>query len=81
MILKLLLNTLMTWTIFIKIINNAIQKPPGKTLTIFDDMIPDMLSNKKLNSVVTELFIRGTKLNASLVFTVQSWFAVKTKLD
>ena len=57
------------------------KKNPGKTLTTFDDMITDMLSNKKLNSVVTELFIRGRKLNVSLVFIIQSCFAVKTKLD
>ena len=35
-----------------------------------------MLSNKKLNPVVTELFIRGRKLNISLVFITQSYFAV-----
>ena len=34
----------------------------------FDDMIAGMLSNKKLNKIVTELFIRGRKLNISLVF-------------
>ena len=39
-----------------------------KILTIFDDIIADMLSNKKLNPVVTELFIRDRKLNISLVF-------------
>ena len=39
-----------------------------KILTTFDDIIADMLSNKKLNPVVTELFIRGRKLNISLVF-------------
>ena len=33
-----------------------------------------MIHNKKLNSVVTELFIRGTKLNISLVFITQSYF-------
>ena len=37
-----------------------------KILIVFDDMIADMLSNKKLNPVVTELFIRGRKLNISL---------------
>ena len=36
----------------------------------------DMLSNKKLNPVVTELFIRGSKLNISLVFITQYYFAV-----
>ena len=39
-----------------------------KILVIFDDMIADMLSNKKLNPVVTQLFIRDWKLNISLVF-------------
>ena len=39
-------------------------------------MIADMLSNKKLNPVVTELFIRGRKLNISLVLITQSYFAV-----
>ena len=47
-----------------------------KILTVFDDMIADILSNKKLNPVVTELFIRGRKLNISLVFITQSYFAV-----
>ena len=37
-----------------------------KILIAFDDMIVDMLSNKKLNPIVTELFIRGRKLNNSL---------------
>ena len=39
-----------------------------KILIFFDDMISDIINNKKLNSVVTELFIRGRKLNISLVF-------------
>ena len=40
-----------------------------KILIVFDDMIADMINNKNLNSVVTELFIRGRKLNASLVLS------------
>ena len=40
----------------------------NKILIVFDDMIADMIPNKKLNSIVTELFIRGTKLNISLCF-------------
>ena len=49
-----------------------------KILIVFDDMIADMLSNKKLNPILTELFIRGRKLtfNISLVFITQSHFAV-----
>ena len=45
-----------------------------KVLIVFDNMIADMIHNKKLNSIVTELFIRGTKLNISLVFITQSYF-------
>ena len=39
-----------------------------KILIVFDDMIADIIKNKKLNSIVTELFIRGRKLNISLAF-------------
>ena len=39
-------------------------------------MTADMPCNKKLNTVVTELFIRGRKLNISLVFITYSYFAV-----
>ena len=38
----------------------------NKILIVFDDMIADMIHNKKLNSIVAELFIRGRKLNISL---------------
>ena len=48
----------------------------NKILIVFDDMIADMIHNKKLNSIVTELFIRGRKLNISLVFITQSYFKV-----
>ena len=50
-----------------------------KILIVFDDMIANMLNNKKLNPIVTELFIRGRKLNISLVFITQSYFAVPKK--
>ena len=45
----------------------------NKVLIVFD-MIADMINNKKVNSIVTELFIRGRKLNISLVFISQSYF-------
>ena len=45
-------------------------------LIVFDDMIADMIQNKKLNSVVTEFFIRGRKINISLAFISQSYFKV-----
>ena len=48
----------------------------NKILIVFDDMITDMIHNKKVNSVVTELFIRGRKLIISLVFITQSYFKV-----
>ena len=47
-----------------------------KILIVFNDMIADMIHNKKLNSIVTELFIRGRKINISLVFITQSYFKV-----
>ena len=47
-----------------------------KILVVFDCMTSDMLSNKKLNPIVTELFIRVRKLNISLVFIPKSYFAV-----
>ena len=47
-----------------------------KMLIIFDDMFADMLRNEKINPIVTELFIRGRKLNISLVFITQLYFAV-----
>ena len=45
-------------------------------MIVFDDMIVDMLGNKRLDAIVTELFIRDRKLNISLVFITQCYFAV-----
>ena len=39
-----------------------------KVLIVFDDMVADMINNKKLNSIVTELFNRGRKFNIPIVF-------------
>ena len=47
-----------------------------ETLIVFDDVITDMINNKKLNPVVTELFIRGKRLNISVVFITQSYLKV-----
>ena len=52
-------------------IKNTRQYNPNKkrkTLIVFHNVIADMLSNKKLNPIGTELFIRGKKLNISLAF-------------
>ena len=50
-------------------------KKKRKLLIVFDDVIADMLSNKKLNPMVTELFVRGRKLNIFLAFITQSCFS------
>ena len=47
-----------------------------KVLIVFDDTIADMINNKRLNLIVTELFIRVRKLNISIVFVTQSYFKV-----
>ena len=47
-----------------------------KVLIVFYGMIADMINDKRLNTVVTELFIGGRKLNISIVFITQSYFKV-----
>ena len=59
-----------------KNINEYNPDKENKILILFDDMISDMIHNKKLNSIVTQLFIRSRKLNISLVFITQSYFKV-----
>ena len=51
---------------------NPIRK--RRVLIVFDYMIADMESNKKLSHIVTELFLRRRKLNILLVFILQSYF-------
>ena len=70
MIQKLLFNTQMIWMIFTRILKNTTQIKNEKK-NLFDDTIAEMLSNKKHNPIVTELFIRGRKLNISLTFITQ----------
>ena len=48
----------------------------SKVLIVFDDMIANIINNKKLNPIVTELFIRGRKRNSSIAFITQSYFKV-----
>ena len=59
-----------------KNIDNCNPDKENKILIVFDDMIADMIKNKELNSIVTELFIRGRKLNISFAFITQSYFKV-----
>ena len=47
-----------------------------KILIVSDDMIADIINNKKVNSIATKLFIRGRKLSVYLVFITQSYFKV-----
>ena len=76
MIQKLLLNIQMICMMFIKILKKYNLARKLKTLIVFDDMIADIINNEKLNPVVTELFIRGKKINISIVFITQSYFKV-----
>ena len=57
-------------------IDNYNPDKENKILIVFDDMIGDMINNKKLNSIVAELFIRGRKLSISLIFITQSYFKI-----
>ena len=72
MILKLLLITQIICKMFIRILKNTILERNIKVLIVFDD--------KKLNPVVTESFIRGRKLNISIVFIIQSYFKVPKQI-
>ena len=47
-----------------------------KILIVFNDLIADIMTNKKSQSIIKELFIRYRKLNISLVFVTQSYFSV-----
>ena len=60
---------------FYKYIEECNSNKKSKLLIVFDDMIADMLNNKR-NLVVTESFIRGRKLYISLVFVAKWYFAV-----
>ena len=51
-----------------------------KLLTVFDDKTADMLSNKKVNLIVTELFSRRRKLIISLVFITQPYLTVSKNI-
>ena len=62
---------------------NIEEYPPDRecnVLLVFDDMIADIISNKKLNQKVTQLFIRGRKLNISTAFFSKSIKRCYTKL-
>ena len=60
----------------LKNIDDCNPRKKCKVLIVFDDMTADVINNNKLNPIVTELFIRGRKLNISIVFITQSYFKV-----
>ena len=57
-------------------INNCNPKRSRKILVVFDDMIADIMVNKKFQTIIKELFTRCRKLNKPLVFIKQSFFSV-----
>ena len=76
MIVKLLLNTKKDMGDIYKEIEEYNQNKKRKILIVFDNMISDMLSNKKLNPIVTEIFISDSKIIISLGFIIQSYVAI-----
>ena len=68
MILRRLLNILIIRIRSIKILTKYNPDKENKILIVSDDMIADMIKNKELNSIVTELFIKCRKLNISFIF-------------
>ena len=61
---------------FIKNIDLYNPNRKRKVLIAFDDMIADIMTNKKFQSIIKELFIRCRNINVSLVFITQSYFSV-----
>ena len=59
-----------------KNIDNYNPNTKRKILIVFGDMIADIMTNKRFESIIKELFIRCRKLNVSLVFITQSYFSV-----
>ena len=59
-----------------KLLRSTIQERKSKILIVFDDMIADIISNEKRHLVVTKSFIRGWKLNISLVSVTHSYLPV-----
>ena len=60
---------------------NMVVGKKRKVLIFFDDILADMINNKKLNPVVTELFIRGRKQSISIVFLHNHILKYQKKLD
>ena len=61
-------------------IDDYTPKRKRKILIMFDDMIADIMTNKKFQAIIKELFLRCRKLNISLVFITQSYFSVQKEV-
>ena len=61
-------------------IDDSNPKAKRKILIVFNDMIADIMANKKFQAIIRELCIRCRKLNISLVFITQSYFGVLKKV-
>ena len=55
-------------------------KGKRKILIVFDDMITDIMSNKRFQDIIRELFFRSRKLNILLTFIMQSYFSVSKEV-
>ena len=69
------LSSIQTIWMFTIILVITMQKEKEK-LIVFDDMIADIMTKKKFQALIKELFIRRRKINISLVFITQSYFSV-----
>ena len=69
------------WVIIIKVLKNPIRTRNVRYWSSFYNMIADMSNNKKLNPIVTELFIWVRKMNFAFLFITQSYLAVQKLLD
>ena len=68
-----LLRVQILWVSFMRILNPNKKR---RILIVFDDLIADIMTNKKFQAIIKELFSRCRKLNISLVFITQSYFSV-----
>ena len=64
------------WTMFTIILMIKKLTRNRNILIVFDDMIADIITNKKFQAIIKEIFIRCRKLNISLVFITQSNFLI-----
>ena len=71
-----LLSAQTLWLMFMRILMTKTQTEKEEILIVFDDVIADIMTNKKFQAIIKELFIRCRKLNSSLVFITQPYFSV-----